>query len=96
MKQSEKLDLVLRELYKTKNDRIPYSISRIFHNLNIPLDSTSEPLTIAEHLEQDGFIKAFTMLVDCDALLTSRGILFCQENSYSSPGHSILTNNYSV
>lgn len=96
MKQSEKLDLILRELYKTKNDGTPYSISDIFRNLNIPLDSTFELLSIAELLKDDGFIKSFTMLTDCDALLTSRGIKYCEENSYSNPGHSILTNNYSV
>lgn len=38
MKQSEKLDLILRELYKYKNDGKYYSIGRICDSLFIPID----------------------------------------------------------
>lgn len=96
MKQSEKLDLILRELYKNKNDGRYYSIGFICDNLNIPLDSGIELNNIAHRLENDGFIKTMFTRGDCSATLTSHGIEYCEENSYSYSGHSIVTNNYSI
>ncbi len=96
MKQSEKLDLILRELYKYKNDGKYYSIGWIFQSLNIPLDSALELNKIAHRLQDDGFIKTMFTHNDCSAELTSCGIEYCEENSYTYSGHSIITNNYSI
>jgi hypothetical protein len=96
MIQSEKLDLILRELYKYKNDRKSYSIRDICKSHNIPIDSDVELNTIAHRLENDGLIKAYYKYKDCIAQLTSHGIEYCEENSYTELGHSIITNNYSI
>ncbi|MBJ6118989.1 hypothetical protein JAO76_12345 [Pontibacter sp. BT310] len=96
MKQFEKLDLILRELYKYKNDGKYYSIEHICYSLNIPLDSSLEINKIAHRLKDDGFINAMFRLNDCMAELTSYGIEYCEEDSYSYSGHSIITNNYSI
>jgi len=96
MKQSEKLDLILRELYKTKNNGKYYSIGVICSNLNIPIDSYHEYHNLAKRLEEDRFVKPVYTLSDCRATLTSHGIEYCEENSYSYSGHSIVTNNYSI
>ncbi len=96
MKQSEKLDLILRELYKYKNDGKYHSIGLICQSLNIPLESLSELNKIATRLKDDGFIKASITLQDCSGELTSYGIEYCEENSYSYSGHSIITNNYNI
>lgn len=96
MKQSEKLDLILRELYNHKNDGSCYSIGEICRTLNIPLDSVSEIRLLANRLETDGFIKAVITCGDSSAELTSYGIEYCEENSYSYSEHSIITNNYSI
>lgn len=96
MKQFEKLDLILKELYKYKNDGRCYSIGEICKDLNIPLDSVSEIGTLSNRLKTDGFIKAIPMCGDSLAELTSYGIEYCEENSYSYTGHSIITNNYSI
>lgn len=96
MKQSEKLDLILRELYKYKNDGRYYSIGLISQSLNIPLDSFLELRNLAHRLESDGYIKTIFTRDDCSATLTSYGIEYCEENSYSYSGQSVITNNYSI
>lgn len=96
MKQSEKLDLILRELYKYKNDNRFYSIEDIFHTLNTPLDSLYETINLGERLKDAGFINAVFTNEGCVAKLTSYGIEYCEENSYTFTGHSVITNNYSI
>jgi hypothetical protein len=95
MKQSEKLDLILRELYKYKNDGKYYSITSICESQNIPIDSQHEIFNISKRLHTDDFINQSTY-DDCAAELTSYGIEYCEENSYSYSGHSVITNNYSI
>ncbi len=68
----------------------------ICQSLNIPIESLSELNKIATRLKDDGFIKASISLQDCSGELTSYGIEYCEENSYSYSGHSIITNNYSI
>jgi len=96
MKQSEKLDLILRELYKYKNDGEYYSIDWICKTMNIPVDSFLELNKLAHRLKDDRFITPLFAHNDCSAELTSYGIEYCEENSYTYSGHSIITNNYSI
>lgn len=96
MKQSEKLDLILRELYKYKNDGKYYSIDSICETVNIPIDSALELNKIAHRLKNDGYINTMFTHNDCNAELTTHGVEYCEENSYSNSGHSIITNNYSI
>lgn len=96
MKQSEKLDLILRELYKYKNDGRFYSFKEIFQTINIPFDSIDELLSLGERLEDDRYINASFTNGDCVAKLTSYGIEYCEDDSYSYSGHSVVTNNYSI
>lgn len=96
MKQSEKLDLILRELYKYKNDGKYYSIKWICQTLSIPLDSNLELNKLAHRLKDDGYVKTIFQNNDCSAELTSYGIDYCEEDSYSYSGHSIITNNYRI
>lgn len=96
MKQSEKLDLILKELYKYKNNGKYYSIYSICQTFKIPLDSFLELNKLAHRLNDDGFINPVFILNDCSAELTSYGIEYCEENSYTYSGQSIVTNNYSI
>ncbi len=96
MKQSEKLDLILRELYKYKNDGKYYSIGWICETHNISLDSVLELNKLAHRLKDDGYINTMFKHNDCMAELTTYGIEYCEEDSYSYSGHSIITNNYSI
>jgi len=96
MKQSEKLDLILRELYKYKNSGNYQSIVFICQSLEIPLNSILELRNLSKRLETDGYIKTLFQRNDCYAELTSYGIEYCEETSYSYSGHSVITNNYSI
>lgn len=96
MKQSEKLDLILRELYKYKNNGKYYYIGQICQSLDIPIDSVLEINKLSHRLKDDGFINAMFTHNDCSAELTSYGIEYCEEDSYSYSGYSVITNNYSI
>lgn len=96
MKQSEKLDLILRELYKYRNDGKYYSIAQVCETLSIPIASASEINTLAHRLKEDRYINATFVLNDCNAALTTHGIEYVEEDSYSYSGHSVITNNYSI
>lgn len=96
MKQSEKLDLILKELYKYKNDGKYYSIGWICESQNIPIDSILELNKLAHRLKDDGYINTMFSHNDCNAELTTYGIEYCEGDSYSYSGNSIITNNYSI
>ncbi|MHA8061420.1 hypothetical protein PQG22_09105 [Aquirufa beregesia] len=96
MKQSEKLDLILRELYNYKNDGRYYSIGWICETLNIPVDSIYELSNLTRRLNDDGYINPSFSYDEYSAQLNSYGIEYCEENSYTYSGHSIITNNYSI
>ncbi|WON92527.1 hypothetical protein [Sphingobacterium sp. UGAL515B_05] len=96
MKHSEKLDLLLKSFYNNRfNGKI--EISKNKYESVIPLSNEREFSLLIKRLQDDGYIKAFMAtggegLVD----ITSRGIEYCEEDSYSYRGSSIITNNYSI
>jgi hypothetical protein len=96
MKQSEKLDLMLRELYKYKNNGSYYSLSWICQTIDIPIESDLELNRLAHRLKNDGYINTQFTHNDCNAELTTYGIEYCEEDSYSYSGSPIVTNNYSI
>lgn len=55
MKQSEKLDVMLRYLYERKDDNKEYSIADILASSGIDTNPT-EVARLAEHLEKDKYI----------------------------------------
>ena len=74
MEQSEKENLILRELYNHKNDGTLYSIKLICQSLNIPIENFWELQEISNKLQVDGYINAKYTVTDCYAELTSDGI----------------------
>ena len=96
MKQSEKLDLLLRELYNYKFDGHVYSLKEICQEKNLPIEPYNEVRTLAHRLIDDRFITGNFTMDDCVAEITSYGVEYCEENSYTYRGHSIITNNYSI
>jgi len=95
MNQSEKLDLILRELYKYRFDGKYYSIDSIVKTLNIPLQTT-ECNTLGHKLENDGFIKAIFSATDCHAEISPKGVAYCERegDSVTFSGQSSVTNNF--
>lgn len=96
MKQSEKLDLILNELYRYKNNGSYYSIDEICKERKIPIDSIFELNRLAHRLKDDGLIEAIFSHNDCNAELTSYGIDYCEQDSYTYTGQSVITNNYNI
>lgn len=96
MKQSEKLDLILRDLYNHKHDGTYYSIGEIVQRLNIPGVNDIELKSLAHRLKNDGHVKAMFTHYDVSATLTSEGIDYCEGSSYSIGGSSIISNTYNM
>jgi hypothetical protein len=94
MKQVEKLDLILRDLYNHKHDGKYYSIGEIVQRLKISDVNDIELKSLAHRLKNDGHIKAMFTHYDVSAALTSEGIDYCEGSSYSYGGNSIITNTF--
>lgn len=95
MKQSEKLDLILRYLYDRRDDNKEYSIYQILEDSGIETNVT-EVLRISKKLEEDGLIYLHNLSNKLrKAKITSKGVEYCEGDSYSNQGQSV-TNNYHI
>lgn len=95
MKQSEKLDLILKGLYEFKDTGKHYSIVAICNEMNIPL-AVDEWNRLAHRLENDGYVKTIFFHNDCSLQLTTHGIDYCEEDSYTYSGNAIMNNQYNI
>jgi hypothetical protein len=97
MKQSEMLDVILRYLYERRNSRVEYSIASILEESNIVVDY-NEMARLANQLKIDGFIELNVLSQKLKkAKITSKGITYCEEGSYSSKGKGqTVVNNYHI
>lgn len=96
MKQSEKLDLILKRLYDLRNERNKLTLKAIMQNLSI-YESDEEMHRLADRLKFDGLanvniIAAGRVLIQ----IKSHGIEYCEENSYSQPGMSLTSFNFNI
>lgn len=83
MKQSEKLDIILRYLYERKDDNKEYSIADIVTSSGIETNAT-EIARLAEHLEKDKYITLNNLSSKLKkAKITSKGITYAEGDSYS-------------
>jgi hypothetical protein len=96
MKQVEKLDIILKELYKYRFDGKFYDIGTLLEDLKIDVEPHTELRMLGKRLEEDGFIKTIWQRYGPSACLTSYGIEYCEENSYTYTGQSVITNNYNM
>jgi len=96
MKQKEKLDLILRNLYQYKYDGFHHSIYQACLDENLQVVHVDEIKTLAHRLDDDGLIYATHMMNDSQAKLTSQGIEYCEEDSYTYSEKSLITNNYNI
>lgn len=96
MKQAEKLDLILRELYRLRFDGKYYSIEFIGKKIGITIESHDEARILTKRLEEDGFVISSITKDTCYVKLNSYGIEYCEEESYVHKGNSIITNTYNM
>jgi hypothetical protein len=96
MKQSEKLDLILRGLYEHMNDGQYWSITEILKPLGIQLNF-EELWRLTHRLYEDNYIhQPISNVKDVLCKINSYGIEYCEEDSYTYTGHSIITNTYNI
>jgi hypothetical protein len=89
MKHKEKLDKVLYLIYPHRYSGSQYLISEIMSEGGITYDD-NEPRVIAKRLQEDGLIKAIFTFDGAYVNLTSRGIEYCEEESYSYPEKAVI------
>lgn len=95
MKQSEKLDIILRYLYERKDDGKEYSISDILAGSEIETNAT-EVSRLAEELKKDGYIYLNDLSSKLKkAKITAKGITYTEGDSYAYKGNNIV-NHYHV
>lgn len=95
MKQSEKLDVILRYLYERRNDRREFSIAEILKESNVQADE-NEIGRLANQLRVDKLIELNVLSQKLKkAKITSKGITYCEEDSHVKKGESIV-NNYHI
>lgn len=92
MKQTEKLDFILNELYKFRNTSGYYLIPDIAWDIadeGEDWQKRDEISRLAKRLENDGLITAIWMRDGANAKITSHGIDYCETSSYSNSSISI-------
>ena len=93
MKQVEKLDRILKGMYNRRTLKEDVYLDTICELDSIPLVSVDELHKLADRLEGDNYIECTRIQAGIYAQLTSYGVEYCEEDSYSFKGHSIITNN---
>lgn len=95
MKQSEKLDLILKFLYEKKFDGFYYDLPGILldHGIKVNFD---EGFALGKRLETDGLVKAIGTKDGMSVTLTTHGVDYIESDSYTFRGHSIITNHYNI
>lgn len=96
MKQHEKLDLILKALYHYKHDGKFYSLISLCNTNDIPIVNEAELKMLAHRLKEDGYINASFTKGDTRVSLTTHGIDYCENNSYTYNGKSLINNNYNL
>lgn len=91
MRPTEKLDLILKELYKFRHKDDYFSLDIVIRSARIPLTEDAELKVMATLLAKDSLIEFKDLDFEITARITFDGILFCEKNSYAYPGYPIIT-----
>lgn len=95
MKQLEKLDLILKFLYEKKFDGYYYDLPEILLDYGIEVN-LDEGFALGKRLERDGLVKAIEAKSGMSVTLTTEGIDYIENDSYSNHGHSVISNHYNI
>jgi len=95
MKQTEKLDFLLKQLYKYRSD---YQYTKVIDIFGLMKDGVSETEAklMVERLEDLKYIKKISTKDGLSAKITSKGIEYCEEDSFAKNGSPIINNNYNL
>jgi hypothetical protein len=95
MKQSEKLDIILRGLYERRDGRQWDDAQEILKEKGIEV-SDMELDRLKERLTSDRLVEDLGAVGHALLKITSRGVEYCEEDSYSYRGRSLLSIDQSV
>lgn len=95
MKQTEKLDFLLKQLYKHRSDYQYTDVIDIFGLMKDGVSETEAKLMV-ERLEDLRYIKKISTKDGLSAKITSKGIEYCEEDSFAKNGYPIINNNYNL
>lgn len=95
MKQSEKLDIILRYLYERRDSRGEYNIADILSESKVETNQ-AETSRLAFLLSESKYIELNNLSATLKkARITAKGIAYCEEDSFSHKGQSVV-NNYNI
>lgn len=89
MTHKEKLDKVLYLLYPNRYSGSQPMITQVLIDGNIDFEA-DEPRIIAKRLDEDGLIRAAFTKDGAFVKLTSLGIEYCEQESYSTPNTPVI------
>src|SRR5258706_6765887 len=95
MKQVEKLDLILKGLYPHRFDGKSYAIEGILAETGIEINQ-QEALSLGRRLSNGGYIKFLPTQQGAYAYLTSEGVEYSENDSFTFEGQAIITNTYNI
>jgi hypothetical protein len=93
MKESEKLDLILKGLYENKHDGKNHPMKGILQSYGIEVNWT-EIMSLAELLKEDNLIDYISDIADALGRITTKGITYVEGDSYTYIGKPIINNHY--
>lgn len=90
MKQKEKLDAILKILYEDSR----YQQRNILSDYQ-KLDSNYDELVVlTERLKKEGLVERLVTKDSIEIKLTSQGVEYCEEDSFTVQGRSVIQNSY--
>jgi hypothetical protein len=92
MKQSEKLDLILRGIYERRKDRF-IEVHKILPVIGVEAEA-EELIRLLGRLHEDGMVRVISSYDVVE--ITTHGIDYCEEDSYTYRGQPLISNNYNI
>ena len=95
MKQKARLDFLLNELYKCKSEDQMSDVYAITDKMPVEI-TMSDAKVMAERLYNLDLIKLSNSKSSLRAKLTSIGIEYCEEDSFTNDGEPVINHNYNL
>lgn len=95
MKHTEKLDIILKKLYEFRFDGKDYSIQEILSSVGITA-TREEVYSLTNRLDSEGLVDMTATKDSITAEISSRGIEYCEGDSFTYSGRAIINNNYDI
>ena len=95
MKQTEKFDLILKKLYEFGFDGKYHSIVEILSDSSVQV-TKGEVYALIERLDSEGLVKMISTKDSIDAIITSYGVQYCEDDSFTHRGIALINNNYDI